>query len=55
LLAKRLYGKYLTPESKEVTTRITEIQDNKYDEEYDELMLLDVEELKKRYYARDIE
>jgi len=55
LLAKRLYGKYLSPESKEVTTRIKEIQDNKYDEEYDELMHLDVEELKKRYYARDIE
>ncbi len=55
LLAKRLYGKYLAPESKEVTARFKEIQDKKFDEEYDELMHLDVEELKKRYYDRDIE
>ncbi len=55
ILAKRLYGKYLAPKSKELNIRIKEIKKNKYDKEYNDLMTANKEDLKKQYYARDIE
>ncbi len=55
LLARRLYGKYLSPESKEVGQRIKEVKKNAYDEEYRELMGMEKEELKEKYYERDME
>lgn len=55
LLAKRLYGKYLTKESKQLKKRINEIKKHKYDKEYKELMKAKKEELKEKYYARDME
>lgn len=55
LLAKRLYGKYLRKDSKELEIRVREIRDGVYDSEYRELMALSKEELVKKYYARGIE
>lgn len=55
LLAKRLYGRYLSPKSKEVTRRIREVKKKAYDDEYTELIKMGAEELKDKYYQRDIE
>lgn len=55
LLAKRLYGKYLSPVSKEVNERIKEIQKGVYHKEYRELMKAGRDKLKKKYYERDME
>ncbi len=55
LLAKRLYGKYLSPPSKELGKRLKEIKEHKYDKEYNELMKMKKESLKKKYYERDLE
>ncbi|MFQ6069954.1 MAG: 4Fe-4S dicluster domain-containing protein [Candidatus Aminicenantales bacterium] len=55
LLARRLYGRYLRRESQELKKRIQEIKNHKYDKEYEELMKMKKEELKKRYYERDTE
>ena len=55
LLARRLYGKYLAPKSKELEKRIEEVKSHKYDEEYKEMMKMKKDELKKEYYARDTE
>ena len=55
LLGRRLYGKYLSKESKQLKKRIEEIKKHKYDKEYEELMKMKKELLKKKYYDRDIE
>ncbi len=55
ILAKRLYGKYLSKKSLQLEKRIKEIQKGIYDKEYKKLMLMSKEELKKLYYERDIE
>jgi len=55
LLAKRLYARYLSRKSQHLEKRIKEIRERKYDKEYKELMNAKKEELKKRYYARDME
>ncbi len=55
LLAKRLYGKYLSPKSKELEKRISEMKRKKYDKEYQELMKTKKKDLKKKYYERDLE
>jgi formate hydrogenlyase subunit 6/NADH:ubiquinone oxidoreductase subunit I len=55
LLAKRLYGKYLSPESKEVNKRIREVKKNAFDKEYKEMMRMAKDKLKKKYYDRDME
>jgi len=55
ILAKRLYGKYLAPKSKELNNRIKEINDHSFDKEYKKLISTDKEELKKIYYKRDME
>ncbi len=55
ILAKRLYGKYLAPKSKELSNRIKEINDHSFDKEYKKLISTDKEELKKIYYKRDME
>jgi len=55
LLAKRLYGKYLAPKSPELEKRIKELKKRKYDKEYNELMSAKKDELKKKYYDRDME
>lgn len=55
LLAKRLYGKYLSPKSEQLEKRIREVKAKMYNKEYEELMRMKKEELKKIYYERDIE
>ena len=55
LLAKRLYGRYLAPESPELTKRLKEVKKRKFDKEYEELMSTKKAELKKQYYDRDLE
>lgn len=55
LLAKRLYGKYMSKKSKELEARIKEIKEKKYDKEYREMMNMKKEDLKKKYYERDLE
>jgi len=55
LLAKRLYGKYLSKESKQLKKRIKEIKEHKYDKEFKEFIKMKKEALKKKYYERDLE
>ncbi len=55
LLCKRLYGRYLAPESKELTKRIKEVKSKKFDKEFKELMTAKKSDLKKQYYDRDLE
>ena len=54
-LAKRLYGRYLSPRSKGLEKRLQEIKRNKYDKEYKELMKMKTKDIKKKYYERDTE
>lgn len=55
ILAKRLYGKYLRKESKELGDRVREISQGKYQKEYKQLMSMSKQQLSRKYYARDIE
>ncbi len=55
LLAKRLYGRYLSQKSKHLNDRIKEIKAHKYDKEYEKFLKMSREELKKLYYERDTE
>jgi len=55
LLARRLYGRYLSKKSEQLQARIQEIKKCKYDKEYDTLMSMKKDELKKKYYERDTE
>jgi len=55
LLCRRLYGKYLSKESPELEARLNELKEKKYDKEYEELMNMNQEDMKKKYYDRDME
>lgn len=55
ILARRLYGRYLSPRSEHLYTRVAEIEAGQCDAELAELKSLAVEALKERYKARDIE
>ena len=55
ILAKRLYGRYLSPRSEKLKKRIKEMKDSKYDKEYEEMMKMKKDKLKKKYYERDLE
>jgi len=55
LLARRLYGKYLSKKSKQLEIRIKEIMNHKYDKEYEKLMKMNRNLLKKLYFQRDSE
>ncbi len=55
MLAKRLYGRYLAPESKQLKKRIREVKSKKFDKELKKLMKMEEKELRKLYYARDTE
>lgn len=55
ILAKRLYGRYMHKESKELAQRLEDVRAGKYDAEYQELMAMTKESLSKLYYDRDIE
>lgn len=55
LLARRLYGAYIALRSPHLQKRVEEIQAGKWNVPVQELKSLSVDELKKRYNARDIE
>ena len=55
VLAGRLYGKYIAPESKHVLERVKEIDDGKYNELIETLMNKPLSELKELYNNREIE
>jgi succinate dehydrogenase/fumarate reductase-like Fe-S protein len=54
-LARRLRGRYIDPESKNLKARLQEMEAGKYDKEIQDLMNASDEELKKIYSARKIE
>lgn len=53
-LARRLYGRHLSPKGEFLTNRIKELLDGKYDKEIEELNKASKKELEKKYYARDL-
>lgn len=55
LLARRIYGKYLSKKGEYLESRLKEIKEHIYDKEIEEFMHMDRESIKKKYYARDIE
>jgi formate hydrogenlyase subunit 6/NADH:ubiquinone oxidoreductase subunit I len=55
LLAKRLYGRYLSKKSSQLKKRLGEVKNRKYDKEYKEMMKMPKDKLKKKYYERDLE
>jgi len=54
-LARRLYGKYMSPTPKHLLERIKEIESGKFDREMEEIMKMSIEKIKKMYAERDIE
>lgn len=55
ILAKRLYGRYLSKKDKQLEKRIKECEEKKYDKEFEKYLKMKPEELKKKYYEREIE
>ena len=54
-LARRLYGKYLAPQTQHLIDRVKEIEDGEYVELIEALMNKPIEELKELYNNREIE
>ncbi len=55
MLARRLNGKYLTPEAAHLNDRVEEIGDGKFEELLSALMEKPLDEIKELYHHRDIE
>lgn len=55
ILARRLYGKYIAPESKHLTKRVDEILEGKFTKELDDFANKPIEELKELYNNREFE
>ncbi|MBE5774242.1 MAG: 2Fe-2S iron-sulfur cluster binding domain-containing protein [Clostridiales bacterium] len=55
MLARRLNGKYIAPESKHLTERVKEIQDGLCEQAMEAIMAKPISELKELYNHRDIE
>ena len=55
MLARRLNGKYLTPEAAHLNDRVEEIGDGKFEELLSALMDKPLDEIKELYHHRDIE
>jgi ferredoxin len=55
ILARRLFGRYLASRSEHLYARVTETREGQYDSDLNELKTMDLEELRDRYRARDIE
>lgn len=55
MLAKRLYGKHLSKKSEQLENRIQQVIEKKFDKEFKEMMKMAKEEIKKKYYDRDLE
>ena len=54
-LARRIYGKYLAPQTQHLIDRVKEIEDGEYVELIETLMNKPIEELKELYNNREIE
>ena len=55
LLARRLTGKYIEPESKHLTKRVEEIHEGKYDALIEQIMQKPIAEMEELYNTREIE
>ena len=55
LLARRLVGKYIAPESKHLTNRVNEVNEGAFDELIEQIMQKPITEMKELYNTRDIE
>jgi Fe-S oxidoreductase len=55
MLARRIYGRYILPPSRNLQGRIQEIEEEKYESVLDALVKLDVEQLKEIYLQREQE
>ena len=54
-LARRLYGKFIAPPSKELETRVSEIVEGKYEDEIQKMMKMSKKDLRELYDNREIE
>ena len=54
ILAQRLYGKYVAPQSKELEARVNEVIEGKYEEELNDLAGMAKQALIDKYYSREI-
>lgn len=54
MMARRIYGKYIQKKGRNLDERIKQINDGKFEEGYKELMTISKEELKKRYFDREL-
>ena len=55
VLARRLYGKYIAPETQHLIDRVKEINDGEYEKLIEQLMNKPIAELKELYNNREIE
>ena len=55
LLARRLTGKYIAPESEHLTNRVEEIHHGEYDQLIEQIMEKPIEEMQELYNNREIE
>ena len=55
LLARRLTGKYIAPESKHLTKRVEEIHEGKFDDMIEQIMQKPITEMQELYNSREIE
>lgn len=55
ILGRRLYGRYVRPESPELAIRIEEVKSGAFDREFKRMMKMSKAALKKMYYDRDTE
>ena len=55
ILARRLYGKYIAPESKHLLDRVAEINNGEHNESVSKIMNTPVEEQRRLYNTREIE
>lgn len=55
LLARRLYGKYIAPETEHLAARVKEIEDGVFTEAVEELAAKPLDQIKELYNKRDIE
>jgi formate hydrogenlyase subunit 6/NADH:ubiquinone oxidoreductase subunit I len=54
-LCRRLYGKHVAPRAKDLARRLEEIEAGKFVKEIDEMVRMELADLKKLYDSRDIE
>jgi len=54
-LARRLYGKYVLKDAEQLKTRVEEVESGTYKEEFEKLLGLETNELRKLYVARKTE